>query len=524
MEFRILGPLELSDEGKVLPLSGSKQRALLAILLLHANQVVSSDRLVDELWGDEPPDSGLTALQVRVSRLRKALGNGGAAIKTCPPGYVIKLEPEQLDLHSFERLVGKADGAEPGVASEWLREALGLWRGPALGDFTDDAFPQAAIRRLEEVRMVALERRIEADLALGRHADLVPEVRELVAEHPLRERLRAQLMLSLYRSGRQAEALELYQETRRALIEELGIEPGTSLQELERAILRQDPALELAAAPPAPARSILVAPLWGDTPEVLLELAVSLARRPLRELIVAQLVVPGSDLAAVTAALHGRRERLLADGIVARAAAFTSANPGGDVVRLAGEQDVDLLLVDAPAGLLDDIVLGQVLTAAACDVAVVVRGELRAGPILVPFAGAEHDWAAIELAAWIAGAKGLALRLAGPAAAQNGEGRDASRLIASASLAIQRAYGVAAEPLLVDPGEAELLRAAEGASLMVVGLSDRWRTDGLGPVRSALVTRALPATILVRRGIRPGGLAPRESLTRFTWSLASPSA
>ena len=141
--------------------------------------------------------------------------------------------------------------------------------------------------------------------------------------------------------------------------------------------------------------------------------------------------------------------------------------------------------------------------------------------VLVPFAGAEHDWAAVELAAWIAGAEGSLLRLAGPAADGGGAGRDASRLLASASLAIQRALGVPAEPLLVAPGEVELLRAADEAALLVVGLSDRWRKDGLGPVRGALAARAAPATVLVRRGMRPGGLAPRESLTRFTWSLAS---
>jgi DNA-binding SARP family transcriptional activator len=521
MEFRVLGPLEVVEGARVVPIKGAKQRALLAMLLLNAGRVVSADRLLDELWGDEPPESGATALQVRVSQLRKALAEGGAAIKTRPPGYAIELATGQLDLHAFERLLAQADGAEPAVASGLLGEALALWRGAALDDLAYESFAQPAIGRLEELRLVAIERRLDADLALGRHAELVPELETLGAEHPLRERFRAQLMLALYRCGRQGDALAVYQATRRMLVDELGIDPGPALQELESAILRQDPGLRLPTAPPPAGRSILVVPLSAATPDVLFGLGERLARRPPRELILARLVAPGSDLRAASAALHSYRERVAPGGIVARAAVFTSTDPGADLVRLAEEQDADLLLVDAPSALLDDAVLGHVLAAAPCDVAVLVRGEVRSGPVLVPFAGAEHDWAAVELAAWIAGAEGSPLRLAGPAADGGGAGRDASRLLASASLAIQRALGVPAEPLLVAPGEVELLRAADEAALLVVGLSDRWRKDGLGPVRGALAARAAPATVLVRRGMRPGGLAPRESLTRFTWSLAS---
>jgi hypothetical protein len=161
--------------------------------------------------------------------------------------------------------------------------------------------------------------------------------------------------------------------------------------------------------------------------------------------------------------------------------------------------------------------LDVLLAGAPCDVAVLVAREPRAGPVLVPFVGAEHDWAAIELAAWAAGAQGVPLRLAGPGEAS----RDSSRLLASASLAIQRALGVAAEPLLVEPGAEVLLRAADDASLVVLGLSERWRKEGLGAVREALAVEARPPVVLVRRGLRPGGLAPRASLTRFTWSLRS---
>jgi len=518
MEFRILGPLEVADGDALVPLAGAKQRALLAILLLNANEVVSSDRLIDELWGEQSPASGRTALQVRVSQLRKALG-GGAVILTRTPGYVLRLEREQLDLHRFEDLVGEADAAEPAVAAGRLREALALWRGPALADLAYESFARAAIERLEELRLAALEKRIEADLALGRHAELVAEAEALVAEHPLRERFRAQLMLALYRCGRQADALAVYRTTRRALIEELGIEPSPPLRELEQAILRQDPSLDLASAP-APERSLLVVPLHDDALAALLTLAVALARRPVRELVLARLIDNRLDLAGATVGLHEQRELLLAAGIATRAAAFTSSSPGADAVRMASELDCDLLLVDAPPQLLESPVLVAILAGIPCDVAALVGGEPAPGPLLVPFVGAEHDWTAIELGAWLAREWQVPLRLAGPSL----EGRDSSRLLASASLAVQSALGVAAEPLLLAPGADELVRASRDAALVVAGLSDRWRTEGLGRARGALAHSATSPLLLVRRGLRPGGLAPRDSLTRFTWSLRPRSA
>jgi DNA-binding SARP family transcriptional activator len=243
MEFRILGPLEVVDEGRSLPLGGGRQRALLASLLLRVNQVVASDQLLDEVWGETPPASGLRGVQVYVSALRKILGDG--VIVTRAPGYVLTAEPEALDLHRFERLVGEARDGDPAARAAKLREALALWRGPPLADFAYASFAQSEIGRLEELRLSALEARIEADLRLGRHTDLVGELEALVAEHPLREGLRAQLMLALYRAGRQAEALEAYQQARTALVDELGIEPGRDLRDLEQAILRQDPSLDL---------------------------------------------------------------------------------------------------------------------------------------------------------------------------------------------------------------------------------------------------------------------------------------
>jgi DNA-binding SARP family transcriptional activator/tetratricopeptide (TPR) repeat protein len=241
MEFRILGPLEVcTEEGRKLDLTG-KQRALLAILLLHANEPVSTDRLIDELWDGEPPDTAGKALQVYVSRLRKLLGP--ERLQTKAPGYLLRVGSDELDLGRFEKL--RKEGK--------LHEALSLWRGSPLSDVAYERFAQGEIARLEELWIVCLEERIERDLGDGRHAEVIGELEALVAEHPLRERLRAQLMLALYRSRRQAEALEAYQVARRALVDELGIEPSPELQELERRILQQDSSLELAVSAPAEA-------------------------------------------------------------------------------------------------------------------------------------------------------------------------------------------------------------------------------------------------------------------------------
>ena len=248
MEFRILGPLEVSEGDGILALGGAKPRALLALLLLHANQVVSRDRLIDELWGASPPETAPTALQVHVSQLRKTLGRD--LILTRPPGYLIRVDDGELDLDRFERLVASTHGQEPAKAARLLREALALWRGVPLAEL-EVSFALAERTRLEERRLAALEQRIQADLALGRHPELVPELEGIVHEYPLRERLRGQLMLALYRCGRQADALEVYRSGRRLLDEELGLEPDAELQRLERAILKHDPSLESPVVPGA---------------------------------------------------------------------------------------------------------------------------------------------------------------------------------------------------------------------------------------------------------------------------------
>lgn len=254
MEFRILGPFEACERGQPLEVGAGRQRALLALLLLRAGEVVSTDRLIDALWGERPPASALNSVHIYVSQLRKVLGDG--RLETRGHGYLLALEAEQLDLGRFERLLREGRellaGGEAERAAKALRAALALWRGPPLADFGSEPFAHGEIARLEELRLAALEERIEADLALGRHADLVPELGALVREQPLRERLLAQLMLALYRSGRQAEALDAYQQARRTLAEELGLQPGPRLHELERAILRQDVQLDPPARAPAP--------------------------------------------------------------------------------------------------------------------------------------------------------------------------------------------------------------------------------------------------------------------------------
>ncbi len=251
LEFRLLGPVEVSHGGEPLKLGGERQRALLALLLLHANEVVSTDRLVDSLFGEDAGPTSVNALQAAVSRLRRVLENGGtpdAELVTSLGGYSLQVPPDQIDASSFERLL--ADGrvalsaGDPATAAATLQRALALWRGPPLADLGGLDFAQNEIRRLEELRLNGQLDRIEAELELGQAAGLVPELEQLAAANPLQERPRGQLMLALYRAGRQAEALDVYRRTRELLSEELGLEPSRSLQQLERAILLQDEALD----------------------------------------------------------------------------------------------------------------------------------------------------------------------------------------------------------------------------------------------------------------------------------------
>jgi DNA-binding SARP family transcriptional activator len=523
IEFRVLGPLEARAGERSLPLGGAKQRAVLAILLLHANEVVSSDRLIDELWGAEPPTTASTALQVHVSQLRKTLKADSNILLTRAPGYTIALEAEQLDLWRFERLAAEGERAladgDPVSAAASLRGALALWRGPPLADLAYEPFAQVPILRMEELRLAAVEARVDSELALGHHSELAAELDALVVEHPFRERLWGQLMIARYRSGRQADALEAYRTARRAFVAELGVEPSEGLRRLERAILRQDPALELIASPD---RSVLLLSASEQNADALVELAEPLVRHRGRGLVLTRLVAEESELAEVNRLLLERRAGLLARGVATRTVAFVSDTPATDAIRLAVRLDADLLLLDAPAETIANgpfpAFLVDVLAEAPCDVAVLAVGSgLSVGPVVVPFGGGAHDWAAIEVGAWLARSQERPLRLVGPRS-QRGR-RDASRLLADASLAVQYALGVATEPALVGGGVGGLLEAGENAALLVVGLSDRWRQEGLGETRSTLARECSAPVLFVRRGVRPSGLAPGESGTRYTWSL-----
>ena len=247
LEFRILGPLEVSDETGHVALGGPKQRALLAILVLEAGRVVPTDRLIDSLWGEEAPKSATASLQNAVGRLRRALGND--VLDTRAPGYVLNAKPEQIDARRFEQALTDSRRLPAEERCTHLQSALGLWRGSALAEFAFDDFAQAEIRRLEELRLVVIGERIDAELELGLHGDVIGELEALAGEHPLRETFRRQLMLALYRAGRQAEALEVYKDARTRFIDELGLEPGPELKRLQSEILRHEAGLTVSGGP-----------------------------------------------------------------------------------------------------------------------------------------------------------------------------------------------------------------------------------------------------------------------------------
>jgi DNA-binding SARP family transcriptional activator len=482
-ELRLLGPLELDD----VTLPGGKAGALLARLGLDAGRVVSADVLVEALWGDPSPPSAPKVLQAHVSALRKVLGPD--AIRTRGAGYLLQVE--RTDLTRFESLSESARReGDAARRAALLRQALALWRGVPFDEFRKEPFALAASRRLEEMRLDVAGRRIEAELELGEHERLVPELQALVEAEPLREQPRRQLMLALYRSGRQAEALACYREGRTVLVEELGIEPGPALQELERAILRQDRALGSARSSVPERGPIACSAPW------LAPLLLPLCEDG-RELLLVSLVADARDL-------PGRLE--VPESPAVRVAAFTSLDPGADLSRLAAEQEAELLVVgDLPSGL---------LAAAPCDVAFAPapRRFEPSGSVLVPFGGGREEWAALELGAWIARAHGLSVKLLGVEASRGR--RDASRTLASASLALQRFAGIAAEPVIVKPGARGIL--SEPGAAIVASLPG----DELDATRRALVEESPVPVLLVRGGLRPSGLAPDRTLTRFSWSIA----
>ena len=525
LEFRILGPLEVVTDTGPVRLGGPRQRATLAILVLNANRVVSVDRLADDLYAGAAPVTAVTQVQRQISELRKVLGSA-SAIETRPPGYVLHASHDQLDLARFERFAGEATVAlereDAKAAADLLRSALELWRGPPLADLAYEPFAATSIDRLEEIRLAALETRIDADLRLGRHAELIGELEELVAAEPFRERFRAQLMLALYRSGRQADALNVYRRTRALLVEEFGIEPTAALHELERAILTKDLSLDLdqAAARSTPTGAILVLPSALTRLDELLTLAEPLASQASRELIVARLLADVGELPGEASALNARRATI---SVPSRVAAFTSRDASGDLARLATAHDVGLVLMDAPHGIdangIPDA-LTAILERSPAAVALVAGSiDLAGAGVFVPFGGGEHDWAALELGAWLASALSAPLRLVGTEADPARGRSDASRLLADASLAVQRVVGVETTPLLADATGGALVAAVQPASVVVAGISPRWRREGIGAARRAIFRDSRRPVVLVHRGPRPGGLAPHESRTRFSWSI-----
>ena len=321
-------------------------------------------------------------------------------------------------------------------------------------------------------------------------------------------------MQALYGAGRQADALEVYRATRERFDSELGIEPSPFLRELERAILRQDP--ELAVGQPADAslRSILV--LVGDEGRIpgLLVIAEALSAGSGRELILVRFAAGSAELAAATASLAEQRDALAARGVPCRVAAYTAAEAGAEAAVLAAEEAADIVLAEAPPGTSGRRLAGEpffsLLERAPCDVGLLTVGTGAAdGPVVTPFGGAEHDWSAIELAAWLASALGTTLRLLGTEADPALGRRDASRLLARASLLVQQIVGIVTEPRLIEPGDAAVVEAAADARLLVIGLSDRWQEEGIGAVRAAVARLRRPPSSLCAPVSAVGASLPR---------------
>jgi DNA-binding SARP family transcriptional activator len=378
VRFRILGRLEVDAAVDHPALRRHKPRALLALLLLHRNEVVSTDMLLDGLWSESPPPRALGSLQNYVSHLRRALGDD--VLVTQPPGYVLRVGPHELDADWFERLVSEASGKDAAERAERLRSALALWRGPALADFTYEAFAQTAIARLEELRLTALEERIDADLELGRHAELVGELEALVTEHSLRERLRGQLMRALYRSGRQSEALDVYRDGARLLREELGLEPSEELRSLERAILEQDASLALEQRPkpaPAPTPTVrkIVTVLFADVAEHT-QLTTTLDPESLREVLTRFL----GTMRAVIERHGGTIEKYSGDEVIA-VYGVPTAHEDDAVRAVRAAADIQAALPELNESLERDRGV-RLDMRVGINTGEVVAGDLSAGPLV----------------------------------------------------------------------------------------------------------------------------------------------
>lgn len=367
--YLLLGPLEVRDGDSSVELRGGQQRKLLAILLLHGGEAVSTDLLIEELWDGKPPETAVKALQGYVSSLRKQLGQ--ETVGTVGAGYRLNVVPEDIDAGQFEEMLAEARLLERVPAAAKLREALGLWRGPALVDFAYDDFARHEIDRLDELRLTAVERRIDLELALGHHDDLVPELEALVSSRPLRERMRGQLMLALYRSGRQAEALDEYREAHTVLRDELGLEPSEDLQALQRAILDHDPALAVppradlpgAARDSRPRKRKLRRPLLavalglailgGSTAALLLTLGASTATAIVPPNYVARIDPAGTRIESYQSV--GRDPVAIAVGL---AGVWVANAEDGTVTRLDPATGERVDTIGAGGGDLNDIAVG----------------------------------------------------------------------------------------------------------------------------------------------------------------------
>jgi hypothetical protein len=457
---------------------------------------------------------------VHVSNLRKALG--GEAIDLTSAGYVLHVTPEALDATTFADLVSRARAelaaGHADVAATLAGEALELWRGPPLDEFEPEALPRAQIGRLEEAWLTGFTTRAEAAIELGDHA-IVADLAATAGDHPYDERLHELLMIALYRSGRPADALGAYQAIRTRLADDLGLEPSPSLRETQRRILAHDPGL---TPEPPSTRVVVVAP---ETPASLPELAhlaapLAHARFP-HELILASLARDRSELDRASAGARALVEDLDVSGV--RTSSFVTEDRAADLLHLAHRADVDLVLLAVESDCADawppwlELVLG----AAICDVAFIAGRPPQPirSAVVVPFGAREHDWAALELGAWLASSSGLRLVLVG-ADAESGS-RDPSRMLADAGLLLQRLTGVEVEPRLVAPGAEGLASAAGADGLLVMGLSDRWSAEGLGALRREVARLAAIPPLFAKRGFRPGGVSSPLDLTRYRWSAGA---
>jgi DNA-binding SARP family transcriptional activator len=481
MKFRILGELEVSNGTREVALGSGKRRALLALLLLHRNEVVPAERLIEELWDGRPPASAAKGLQVQVSRLRKALaplgGAGQTPLRTKGHGYVLEVAPDDVDVTHFERALIDGEGAlaagEPDRAAERLREGLQLWRGPPLADFTYDAFAQDEIARLQELRLTALERRIDADLALGRHHELVPEVQGLLRANPLRDQFRCQLMLALYRCGRRIEALDVYRDGRRLCLDDLGLEPGPELRALEKQIFADSPDLAPPRRmPPSAERAARRAP-W--------------------------VILAAGVLLAVAAIGALRREQGAHPPIRAPAAVDVAAN---SVVELAPRGGSAVTAVPLPGRPTDMAARDDQLLVVSVDrsALTVVDGRTRRITRAVPLSMRPSAVAAGPGHAWVAdGGRGLLVRLDGGyrhVARRLSWSPPRSRVTAATSERDPTRLAVTGGAAWVTDGSSTLRRA--GAAGRLTGLHAPVRLAGVAAGAGAVWAVGTQGSVVIR--------------------------